>query len=207
MDAQHKTSAAPGRQVARGAPHAARALAPQTARLYASGWAAFVAWCRAARMAPLPAEPRTVAAYLATLGHLSPGAAARRLAAISDQHRRAGLPVSTTAPGVRSALRQARRTAPPRRRTECHVRTKPADDAVRGGGGGPKGSGAPERPHGVGRALLCRHDRHRSRCGPECLGACLCRGTCARRGRGLCGTRADLPDATGLRPGLFNAHD
>jgi integrase len=116
MDPQHETSAAPSRQVARGAPHAARALAPQTARLYASGWAAFVAWCRAARVAPLPAEPRTVAAYLATLGHLSPGAAARRLAAISDQHRRAGLPVSTTAPGVRSALRQARRTAPPRRK-------------------------------------------------------------------------------------------
>ena len=116
MDAQHETSAASGQQVARGAPGAARALAPETARLYASGWAAFVSWCRAARVAPLPAEPQTVAAYLATLGHLRPGAAARRLAAISDQHRRAGLPVSTTAPGVRSILRQARRTAPPRRK-------------------------------------------------------------------------------------------
>jgi len=116
MDAQEETSAAPGRQVARGAPHAARALAPQTARLYASGWAAFVAWCRAARVAPLPAEPRTVTAYLATLGHLSPGAAARRLAAISDQHRRAGFPIPTRVPGVRSALRQARRTAAPRRK-------------------------------------------------------------------------------------------
>ena len=114
-DAQHETSAEPNQPVARGAPHAARALAPQTARLYASGWAAFVAWCRVAHVTPLPAEPRTVAAYLATLGHLSPGAAARRLAAISDQHRRTGLPVATTAPGVRSALRQARRTAPPRR--------------------------------------------------------------------------------------------
>ncbi len=47
--------------------------------------------------------------------HLSPGAAARRLAAISDQHRRAGLPIPTTAPGVRTALRQTRRAAPPRR--------------------------------------------------------------------------------------------
>ncbi len=116
MDAQDETSAEPGQQVARGKPIAAKALAPETARLYASGWAAFVAWCRAARVAPLPAEPQTVAAYLATLGHLSPGAAARRLAAISDQHRRAGLSVSTTAPGVRSALRQARRTVPPRRK-------------------------------------------------------------------------------------------
>jgi len=116
MDAQYETAAAADQPVARGAPDAARALAPETARLYASGWAAFVTWCRAARVSPLPAEPRTVAAYLATLGHLSPGAATRRLAAISDQHRRAGLPVSTTAPGVRSALRQARRTAPPRRK-------------------------------------------------------------------------------------------
>ena len=116
MDAQHETSVEPGQPVARSAPNAPRALAPETARLYASGWAAFVTWCRTARVAPLPAEPRTVAAYLATLGHLSPGAAARRLAAISDQHRRAGLPVSTTAPGVRSTLRQARRTAPPRRK-------------------------------------------------------------------------------------------
>ncbi len=116
MDAQYETSPASGQQPARGAPDAARALAPETARLYASGWAAFVTWCRAARVSPLPAEPQAVAAYLATLGHLSPGAAARRLAAISDQHRRSGLPVSTTAPGVRSALRQARRTAPPRRK-------------------------------------------------------------------------------------------
>ncbi len=115
-DAQYGTSAEPGQPVARGAPDAAKALAPETARLYASGWAAFVTWCRAAHVAPLPAEPQTVAAYLATLGHLSPGAAARRLAAISDQHRRAGFPVSTTAPGVRSALRQARRTAAPRRK-------------------------------------------------------------------------------------------
>jgi len=74
-----------------------------------------VTWCRTARASPLPAEPQTVADYLATLGHLSPGAAARRLAAISDQHRRAGFPIPTRAPGVRTALRQARRTAPPRR--------------------------------------------------------------------------------------------
>jgi hypothetical protein len=116
MDTRYETSTASGQQVARGAPDAARALAPETARLYASGWAAFVAWCRTARASPLPAEPQTVSAYLATLGHLSPGAAARRLAAISDQHRRAGLAVPTTAPGVRTALRQARRTAPPRRK-------------------------------------------------------------------------------------------
>ncbi len=116
MDAQSETAAESGLHVARGALDAAKALAPETTRLYASGWAAFATWCRAARVSPLPAEPQTVAAYLATLGHLSPGAAARRLAAISDQHRRAGLPVSSTAPGVRSALREARRTAPPRRK-------------------------------------------------------------------------------------------
>ena len=116
MDAPNEIPAASGQQIVRAAPDATRTLAPETARLYASGWAAFVAWCRAARVAPLPAEPQTVAAYLATLGHLSPGAAARRLAAISDQHRRAGFAIPTIASGVRTALREARRTAPLRRK-------------------------------------------------------------------------------------------
>jgi len=70
MEAQHETSAEPDQPVARDPPNATKLLASETARLYASGWAAFVAWCRVARVAPLPAEPRTVAAYLATLGHL-----------------------------------------------------------------------------------------------------------------------------------------
>ncbi len=42
MDAHFETSAVSGQPVAHGAPNAAKALAPETARLYASGWAAFV---------------------------------------------------------------------------------------------------------------------------------------------------------------------
>jgi len=109
------TEAAPQQPAGSPAPDT-RVASAETTRLYASGWAAFVTWCRTARANPLPAKPQTVAAYLAALGHLSPGAAARRLAAISDQHRRAGFPIPTRAPGMRTALRQARRTAPPRRK-------------------------------------------------------------------------------------------
>src|SRR5450432_2356919 len=54
-----------------------RSPTPETRRLYASDWAAFVAWCRLAGAAPLPAAPATVADYLATLNErLSAGALA-----------------------------------------------------------------------------------------------------------------------------------
>jgi hypothetical protein len=88
---------------------------PETARLYASDWAAFVAWCQQAGATPLPAAPATVAAYLAALPQLSPGALARRCAAIAHQHRQAGLVIPAADPAVRSVLRTARRAATPRR--------------------------------------------------------------------------------------------
>ena len=66
-----------------------RSPAPETLRLYAGDWAAFVTWCRLAGAAVLPAAPATVVTYLATLGErLSAGALARRAAAIAAQHRR-----------------------------------------------------------------------------------------------------------------------
>ena len=49
------------------APRPMRSPAPETLRLYASDWAAFVTWCRLAGAEPLPAGPATVAAYLAAL--------------------------------------------------------------------------------------------------------------------------------------------
>ena len=97
---------------------ARRSPAPETLRLYASDWAAFVTWCRLAGAAPLPAAPATVATYLATLGErLSAGALARRAAAIAAQHRQHGLASPASDPAVTALLRQARRTATRRRNT------------------------------------------------------------------------------------------
>ena len=98
------------------APRPLRSPAPETLRLYASDWAAFVTWCRLAGAAPLPAVPATVAAYLAALAdQLSAGALARRAAAIAAQHRQHGLPSPASDPAVTTLLRHARRTATRRR--------------------------------------------------------------------------------------------
>jgi hypothetical protein len=93
-----------------------RSPAPETLRLYARDWAAFVSWCRLAGAAPLPAVPATVAAYLATLGErLSAGALARRAAAIAARHREHGLASPASDPAVTTLLRHARRIATRRR--------------------------------------------------------------------------------------------
>ena len=93
-----------------------RSPAPETLRLYAGDWAAFVACCRLAGAVPLPAVPATVADYLTTLGErLSAGALARRAAAIAAQHRSYGLISPASDPAVTTLLRQARRTATRRR--------------------------------------------------------------------------------------------
>jgi len=63
------------------------------------------------------ADAATLAAYLQDqAARLGPGALARRLAAIVDQHRRHGLQARARDPIVRAVLREARRTARPRRR-------------------------------------------------------------------------------------------
>jgi hypothetical protein len=98
------------------APRPLRSPAPETLRLYASDWVAFVTWCRLAGAAPLPAVPATVAAYLAVLAdRLSAGALARRAAAIAARHRQHGLASPAFDPAVTTLLRHARRTATRRR--------------------------------------------------------------------------------------------
>jgi hypothetical protein len=91
--------------------------APETARLYAGDWTAFAAWCQAASLPTLPAEPATVAAFLAAAGagNCGAGALGRRAAAIADRHRQLGLPSPTADQAVRDILRAARRAATPRR--------------------------------------------------------------------------------------------
>ena len=92
-------------------------LKPETRRLYAADWVAFALWCRNGDQTTLPVDATTLAAYLQDqAARLGPGALARRLAAIADQHRRQGLQVPARDPAVRAVLREARRDGRPRRR-------------------------------------------------------------------------------------------
>ncbi len=91
-------------------------LSARTLHFYARDWAEFAAWCRGAGAEPLPASAATLAAFLSSAsGRLSPGAVARRLASISDQHRRAGYIAPTKDPEVKLVLKAMRRAASPRR--------------------------------------------------------------------------------------------
>jgi integrase len=82
-----------------------------TRRVYESAFALFKAWCVNQQASPLPADPRTVAFYLAD-------AATRyrattldlHLAAIAYAHRAAGLPIPTTHQAVREVRTGVRRT-------------------------------------------------------------------------------------------------
>lgn len=87
--------------------------AANTVRGYRSDWNDFTAWCSAQRLAPLPAEPATVALYLADL--TGSGAATstiqRRISSISQAHQAAGhRPSPTSDVRVRQVMRGIRRT-------------------------------------------------------------------------------------------------
>jgi site-specific recombinase XerD len=78
-----------------------------TIRAYEADWRDFSAWCDPRGLRALPAEPETVALYLAALDQagLRPSTLRRRLAAIALRHSMHGLAVPTTHPTVRGALR------------------------------------------------------------------------------------------------------
>ena len=96
---------------ARARDYAAAAHAPNTLRAYASDLRAFAAWCRALAVASLPAEPRTVALYLAALADAGrrPSTIGRALTAINVAHVRAGFTPPREAADVRDAWRGVRR--------------------------------------------------------------------------------------------------
>jgi integrase len=95
---------------ARAADYAAAARAPRTRAGYASDWRAFETWCTAHRAAPLPAAPATVTAYLVDhAGALKVSTLRRRLAAIRDRHRAAGLELDTAAPMFRDTWKGIRK--------------------------------------------------------------------------------------------------
>jgi site-specific recombinase XerC len=101
----------PARHPARGA-----AAGPETLRLYDADWGTFATWCGDHGLAPLPAVPATVAAFLSSAADtLSAGALGRRAAAIAARHRQAGLATPTADPVVTDILHATRRGSVPRR--------------------------------------------------------------------------------------------
>lgn len=82
-----------------------------TKKAYAGDWAHFTAWCSQHRCQFLPAEPPTVAAYIADLAlTMKPATIQRRLAAIGQAHQVAGLESPTTTAPVRECWKGIRRT-------------------------------------------------------------------------------------------------
>lgn len=94
---------------------------PETERLYAAEWLAFVAWCRVAKRASMPADADTLAAYLlATAPGATRGTIGRKRAAVRAMHRQHGLPPPALDSSTRAAVRQA--AAPKRLRVERTAR-------------------------------------------------------------------------------------
>jgi integrase len=83
-----------------------------TLRGYRSDWHEFCGWCESRGLVPLPATPESVAAYIADCAErLKVGSIQRRLNAIAEAHKAAGLERSPTHAGiVRNTLKGIRRT-------------------------------------------------------------------------------------------------
>jgi site-specific recombinase XerD len=86
--------------------------AENTLRGYQSDWRDFCAWCESrGGLCPLAAKADAVAAYIAECGgRLKPGSIQRRLNAIAEAHKAAGLQSPTHAAIVRNTLKGIRRT-------------------------------------------------------------------------------------------------
>lgn len=92
--------------------YAAEARAERTRKAYSSAFGCFVTWCRAAGLNSLPAEPTTVAAYVAHLADSGRKAATINLhvAAVAAVHRAAGEDNPASAEAVRATVRGVRRS-------------------------------------------------------------------------------------------------
>jgi hypothetical protein len=67
---------------------ARQATAPATLRAYKADWTHFAAWCAAHGFTPVPAAPKIVGAYLASLAEShAPTTIRRRLSALGKMHR------------------------------------------------------------------------------------------------------------------------
>jgi integrase len=95
-------------------------LAPSTRHVYACAWRLWVRWCRERHLAPIPAAPEAIAAYLAERAEAgySCGALDLTCNAIAHEHRRHELPNPLEDPTLRRVRRGLRRIIgiAPRRR-------------------------------------------------------------------------------------------
>lgn len=93
------------------AAYAKGSRAASTWRAYESDWRIFAAWCRSARCVTLPAQPSTVALFLAAQAKLgfAPSTLGRRLAAIRLMHVGAKVPSPHDALEVDEVMRGVRR--------------------------------------------------------------------------------------------------
>ena len=93
--------------------YAQNAKAPATRRGYASDWRSFESWCNRMALPSLPADPRTVALYIANLADShKPATIGRHLAAIAARHKARGYesPASMRHGAVASVWHGIRRT-------------------------------------------------------------------------------------------------
>jgi len=88
------------------------ARSPATLRAYRTDWDAFVTWCHTQNVTALPAQPETVAAWIASRLEQGRKAAtlARGVAAVSCAHEMAGFESFSRSRLVQDALRGMRRT-------------------------------------------------------------------------------------------------
>jgi site-specific recombinase XerD len=91
--------------------YAAESHAPRTREAYRYQWQTFAAWCEARQLEALPAEPATLAAYIAgrTDEGWKPASVALALTAIRAAHRAAGLEHAANHPAVVAVQKGARR--------------------------------------------------------------------------------------------------
>lgn len=90
---------------------ARQSLSKATLRAYRADWQHFLAWCRSKRLASLPAEPQTLAAYLASqVTTHSRSTIERRIVAIGQAHKIAGHDWRPSHPIIRATLKGMFRT-------------------------------------------------------------------------------------------------
>lgn len=107
----HAAELGPLMDKARG--YVAASKAENTVRAYRSDWRHFAAWCEARGLPTLPAEPDTIALYIADMGGVAkPSTITRRLAAIAKAHQAAGheSPCAMRHAAVKEVLAGIRRT-------------------------------------------------------------------------------------------------
>ena len=95
-------------------------LSDNTRRVYGTQWRLFTGWCGEVGLSSLPAEPLTVARYLAARANAGASIATMRLAtsAIAKAHEWAKLESPCRDPGVRASLKGwGRRLAKPQRQS------------------------------------------------------------------------------------------